>query len=178
MAENTILARPYAKAAFEFALSNNAIEKWAETLAFAAMITQDQSMQEILQSPNISKQKKLQAMLSICQDKLDKDSENFIKTLSENNRLVVLPEISQTFNQLKADYEKTVDVNVTSAVELNQEQLKDISSKLENKLQRKINIETSIDQQIIGGLIIRAEDLVIDGSVRGKLAKLAETLRA
>ena len=110
-------------------------------------------------------------------EKKDAQGQNFIKLLSENHRLLALPQISEIFEHLKAEFEKTIDANVVSASELNAEQQENLKQKLATKLGRQVNINVSVDPTLLGGLVIEAEDMVIDGSVRGKLTKLSETLK-
>jgi len=125
----------------------------------------------------MTKEKAAEAILSIAKDQVDDRGENFIRLLADNGRLELLPEILTLFENHKAEYEKTVDVNLTSAVELTKQQLTELDNKLEGKLGRKVNINCEIDPKVMGGLIIRAGDLVIDASIRGKLDELADALQ-
>jgi len=129
-----------------------------------------------LTSPHLSKQQQQEAMLAVCEGKLDQHGENFIKLLAENGRLLALPQIEVLFNHLRAEFEKTVKAEVTSATELNEQQITKLKEKLAAKLGRQVEINVKVDPELLGGLVIQAEDYVIDGSVRGKLAKLSETL--
>ena len=96
--------------------------------------------------------------------------------LAENNRLGLFPEIATLFNSFRADLERTIDINVSSPFELTEEQQQKLTQALSKKLDRNVQIETTLDTSLIGGLVVRTGDLVIDASVRGKLTKLAETL--
>jgi F-type H+-transporting ATPase subunit delta len=176
MAELTTLARPYAKAAFEHALEAKQLAEWSDMLAFAAQVVSDEDMHQLLTSPHFTKEDQRDAMLKVCADKLDDKANNFIKLLANNGRLLALPEIEVLFNFLRAEFEKTIEAHITSATELNEQQITQLKEKLANKLGRQIDVSVEIDTDILGGLIIQAEDLVIDGSVRGKLAKLSDTL--
>jgi len=176
MAELTTLARPYAKAAFEYALEAKQLAEWSEMFSFVSQVVSDQAMQELLTSPHFSKDDQTDAMLKVCADKLSDQATNFIKLLAQNGRLVALPEIEVLFNFLRSEFEKTVDAQVTSATELNEQQITQIKEKLAAKLGRQVEASVEVDADLLGGLIIQAEDLVIDGSVRGKLAKLSDTL--
>ena len=176
MAELTTLARPYAKAAFEFALDAKQLPEWSEMLGFASQVVSDEAMQELLTSPHFTKDDQQDAMLKVCADKLNDNGTNFIKLLAQNGRLVALAEIEVLFNFLRSEFEKTVDATITSATELNDQQVTQIKEKLAAKLGRKVEACVEVNAELLGGLIIQAEGLVIDGSVRGKLAKLSDTL--
>lgn len=176
MAELTTLARPYAKAAFEYAIEAKQLAEWSEMLGFAAQVISDESMQTFLSSPHLTKDEHKDAVLNVCQDKLNEKATNFIKLLAQNGRLLALPEIEVLFNFLRSEFEKTVTAQVTSASQLSDTQVEQLKQKLAANLGRQVEINLDIDQDLLGGLIIQAEDLVIDGSVRGKLAKLSDTL--
>ena len=178
MAELTTVARPYAKAAFEHAMAANSLQSWSEMIGFTAAVVADEQMSMLLTSPHLTKEQQCEAMLKVCSDKLDEQGQNFVKLLAQNHRLLALPQIAEIFEYLKAEFEKTIEVNVLSAIELNQEQCSKLQQKLAGKLGRQVKINARVDQSLLGGLVIEAEDMVIDGSVRGKLAKLSETLKA
>lgn len=176
MAELTTLARPYAKAAFEYAIEAKQLAEWSDMLGLAAQVVSDESMHQLLTSPHFTKEDQRDAMLKVCEDKLDANGTNFIKLLAQNGRLLALPEIEVLFNYLRSEFEKTVEAQVTSATELNEQQITQLKQKLSAKLGREVEVNVDVDGDLLGGLIIQAEDLVIDGSVRGKLAKLSDTL--
>lgn len=176
MAELTTLARPYAKAAFEYAIEAKQLAEWSDMLSFASLVVSDEAMQELLTSPHFTKQDQQDAMLKICADRVDDKGTNFIKLLAQNGRLVTLPEIEVLFNFLRSEFEKTVDAQITSATALNEQQITQIKEKLAAKLGRQVEASVEVDADLLGGLIIQAEDLVIDGSVRGQLAKLSDAL--
>jgi F-type H+-transporting ATPase subunit delta len=98
--------------------------------------------------------------------------------LSENKRLALLPEVSELFENLKANQEKSVDVEITTAFKISSEVSGKLAKALKKRLERDINLATSIDQSLLGGAVIRAGDTVIDSSVRGKLNKLAESMNS
>ena len=176
MAELTTLARPYAKAAFEYAIEAKQLAEWSEMLGFAAQVVNDESMQQLLTSPHFTKEDQTAAMLKVVEDKFDAKGVNFIKLLAQNKRLLALPEIEVLFNYLRSEFEKIIEAQVTSASELNEQQITQLKEKLSAKLGRKVEISVDLNADLLGGLIIQAEDLVIDGSVRGQLAKLSDTL--
>tara|TARA_R110002167_G_scaffold57140_7_gene161994 strand:+ start:4550 stop:5086 length:537 start_codon:yes stop_codon:yes gene_type:complete len=176
MAELSTVARPYTKAAFESALEQKSLDQWSEMLSLAAKVAKDEQVAELIRNPALAAEHKAGLILDVCADKLNEQGQNFIKILAENKRLPVLPEISELFDRLKAEQQKSVDVSVTSAFKLSTEQQTKLAQALGAKLDRKVKITSSIDKSLIGGLVIRTDDLVIDGSVRGKLHKLAEAL--
>lgn len=176
MAELTTLARPYAKAAFEFARDVNALDRWSNMLATVVAVVQHPTITKLLDSPNLSAEQKGQEIVDICGDDLDSKVGNFIKYLARNDRLSLLPQVRTLFELLKANHEKTIDVDVATAFEMTEEQQQKLLTSLKAKLQREVNLQTVIDKSLIGGAIVRAGDLTIDGSVRGRLAKLAETM--
>jgi len=177
MSELTTLARPYAKAAFEFALEQKNLSGWSDMLAFLSVVSKDQAMLKLLDSPSITREKTAEAVLLVAKEKLNDHGSNFVRQLASNGRLELLPEILALYETNKAEYEKTVDVDLTSAIALTEQQLSQFGERLENQLGRKVNIKCQTDPSVMGGLIIRAGDLVIDASIRGKLDDLADSLQ-
>ncbi|RJG12736.1 F0F1 ATP synthase subunit delta [Pseudomonas cavernicola] len=178
MAELTTLARPYAKAAFEYAQAHQQLANWSAMLGLAAEVSQDDTMQRVLTAPRLTSTDKATTFIEVCGDKFDAKVQNFLHVISENNRLELLPEIAELFELLKAEQEKSVDVDVTSAFALNEEQQDKLAKVLSARLGREVRLHAAEDATLIGGVVIRAGDLVIDGSVRGKLAQLAEALKS
>lgn len=178
MAELSTLARPYARAAFEYALEQNALETWSQALASAAAVSGDQRVASILASPAQTGDQLAEMLLSLCGDDFSGEQKNFIRVLSANKRLLLLPEISQIFDKLKSEQEKTVDVTVISAFAMEDNTRQSLSQVLSKKLAREVNVETEVDASLLGGVLIRAGDTVIDGSVRGRLNKLAEAMNS
>ena len=178
MAELSTLARPYAKAAFEFAADAGDLQGWSKSLSTAGAVAEQQAVVKFLSSPNATAAQQAAAVNDICGDALSVTGQNFIAILSENRRLQLLPHISQQFEIMKANREKAVDVEVVSAYELDAVQQEKLSDALGAKLKRNINMQVSFDKSLLGGAVIRAGDTVIDGSIRGRLAKLAESLNS
>ena len=178
MAELTTLARPYAKAAFEHAQAHQQLASWSAMLGLAAAVSQDDTMQRVLKAPRLTSTEKATTFVEVCGDKFDAQVRNFLSIVSENNRMELLPEIADMFELYKAEQEKSVDVDVTSAFALNDEQQDKLAKVLSARLGREVRLHAAEDASLIGGVVIRAGDLVIDGSVRGKLAKLAEALKS
>lgn len=178
MAELTTLARPYAKAAFEYAQTHQQLADWSAALGVLAAVSQDDTVRQLLKEPQLTSSAKAQSLIDVCGDKLNAPAQNFVRTVAENKRLELLPTIAEMYEQLKAEQEKSVEVEVTSAFTLSKEQQDKLAKALSARLSREVRLHASEDASLIGGVIIRAGDLVIDGSVRGKLAKLAEALKS
>jgi F-type H+-transporting ATPase subunit delta len=178
MAELSTLARPYARAAFEYALEHNTLDSWSQALSSAAEVSRDERVAAILASPAHTASHLAEMLLSLCGDDFGKEQQNFIHVLSANKRLPLLAEISLLFNKLKSEQEKTVDVTVVSAFELEDSARQSLAQVLSKKLAREVNVETKVDASLLGGVLIRAGDMVIDGSVRGRLNKLAEAMNS
>ena len=178
MAEFVTVARPYAKAVFQYALDKGQLAEWSKLLSFAAVVVEDEEMAKVLSKPQLTADQKAELVCSVCSEVLTDEGRNFIVQLAQNDRLVLFPEISGLFELLKAEQEKSVDVTVSSAYELSEDDKNKLSSSLKNRLGRNVNISCDVDKSLLGGLLIRAGDLVIDGTVRGKLAKLSENLKS
>jgi len=178
VAELITLARPYAKAAFETALADSALDKWSGMIAMSAAVSGEDGVSTILSSPSLSSDQIADAFIGVCGDELDAKGKNFISLLAENKRLVLLPEISSLFEILKANQEMSVDVEITTAFEISSDISNKLAQALKDRLKREIILATNVDQSLIGGAVIRAGDNVIDSSIRGKLSKLAESMNS
>jgi F-type H+-transporting ATPase subunit delta len=178
MAESTTIARPYAKAAFESALASEELGRWSDMLRMLAVITAQEPVIMTLLSPAMAAAQQAEMLFGLCGSELTPNAQNFVRLLAENKRLTLCGEISGLFEILKAEQEKTVDVELTTAFELNPDVVKQISKSLQTRLKKQIKLQTRVDQNLIGGAVIRAGDSVIDSSVRGKLTKLAEAMNA
>ena len=176
MAELTTLARPYAKAVFGAAQDQSAIDLWDQALAFAAQVAADSEVKNILAIPGLSEQRKAELFADCFEEPLPEALRNFLLILAENKRLPLLPEVSALFSLYRADLERTVKLKVSTAFEMTEEQQQKLIEALSKKLERKVALETAVDQSLIGGVVVNAGDLVIDASVRGKLAKMARAL--
>ncbi len=177
MSELTTIARPYAKAAFDFAVEANAVEGWLEQLIFAAQVSKDDTVQTYL-SGGVSVEQATILFLNVCGEQVESKCQNFLKLMAENHRLLALPQVLEQFSELKAEHEKTVNVDVTSAVKLKAAETKTLGAALEKRLARKVKLNCKVDKSIISGLLIQAGDMVIDGSVKGKLNRLTQTLQS
>ena len=177
MSELTTIARPYARAAFEFAVNNNNIEAWSSMLFFASEVAQDVTMAKIL-TRDKAPQELAELFLNICADQFDENGQNFIKILAENGRLRVLPRINQLFADLETEHKKEIDADIVSAYALSKPQQKELSKSLEKRLARKVNLNCSIDKSLITGMVITAGDLVIDSTASGQLTRLSNILQS
>jgi len=177
MSELTTVARPYAKAAFDFALENGAIEKWHEMLVFAAAVVENPTMSAFLSSAE-TLDKKLEVFINVCGEQLDEKGQNFVRVMAENGRLKALSAVVALFAELRAEHEQEIVVEVTAAVELTKKQQEDLAKTLEQRFSRKVKLNCTVDAEIVSGLYIKAGDTVIDGTVRGKLERLAHALQS
>ena len=176
MAQLTTLARPYARAAFETAIADGNLKSWSAMLALLSALTRDSRVAGFLSDPSRNTGEQAQTLIDLAGSELDAKGQNFVLVLAANKRLQLLPEIATLFETLKADYEKTVDVEVISAFAVDQSAESNLVAALKKRLQREVKLNVTVDRSLIGGMIVRAGDLVIDGSVRGRLNKLAESI--
>ena len=176
MAEYTTSARPYARAVYARATETSSVESWGEALALLAAVAADASMQEILDKPQLSKEQKGEIMLKVLSDKLNQQQQNLVRLMAENGRLRALPEVAHQFEIYRAEAEGKVDAEVISAFALTSEQEQAITEMLKSKLGRDVSITTSTDESLIGGVVIKAGDIIIDGSMKSQLESLAITL--
>ncbi|MGO1616719.1 MAG: F0F1 ATP synthase subunit delta [Oceanisphaera sp.] len=171
------IARPYAKAAFDFAVEKKAVDNWLTMLGFAAQVTQDPQVDDLINS-NLNAEKMADVFLAICGEQLNEQGQNLIKVMAVNGRLSALPAVVQEFAVMKAELDRAVEADVVSATKLTKQQMAKIQASLQKRLDRKVKLNCSVDKKLMAGIIITAGDLVIDGSVRGRLSRLAETLQS
>jgi F-type H+-transporting ATPase subunit delta len=176
MSQLTTFARPYARAAFETAIGDGSLKAWSAGLGLLAALLQDSKVAGYLSDPSRNTGTQAQTLIDLCGSELDAKVQNFVLVLAANKRLALLPEISSLFEGMKAEYEKTVDVDVISAFSMDSGAESNLVAALKKRLQRDVKLNVTVDRALIGGMIVRAGDLVIDGSVRGKLNKLAESV--
>lgn len=176
MSELTTIARPYAKAAFDFAIEHQSIEKWTSMLNFTANLTAQPELQLLLSGMN-SASTISDMIIAICGEQLDQYGQNLIRLMAENNRLTLLPTVFQLFLSYVAEHQAIKDVKVISAQPLTAAQQQKIAQAMEHKLAAKVKLDCSVDNSLIAGAIIRVDDIVIDGSSRGQLQRLANTLQ-
>ncbi len=177
MSEFVTVARPYAKAAFDFAVETQSVDRWQDMLAFAAEVTKNEDMAELI-SGALAPETLAKSFIAVCGEQLDDKGQNLIRVMAENGRIKVLPDVLELFIQLRAASEAIAEVEVTSASALSEEQLSKIRAAMEKRLSRKVKLNCNIDKSVMAGVIIRAGDMVIDGSVRGRLERLADVLQS
>ena len=176
MSDLITIARPYAEAVFARATETDTLDSWAETLEFLSAVVSDPSVADIIVNPAVEHGRRLQLLLDIGAEQLSEEGQNLLRVLVENDRLPTLPDIATLFHQMKSEHDGAIDVEVISAYALKPEAEKELAAALKKKLGREVNIGSSKDPTLIGGVKIRAGDMVIDGSVAGQLSQLANEL--
>jgi F-type H+-transporting ATPase subunit delta len=176
VAERATIARPYAKAAFETALPARAFAPWSAGLTVATEIVVDPRVTELVKNPELPPADIADFIIGVAGGKLDAHMQNFVRVLAENHRLLLLPEILAHYEAMRADVENTVDVEVISAVKLDPAQADKLAGALNLRLKRRVNMRSSVDASLLGGAVIHAGDLVIDGSLKGRLQRLRTEL--
>jgi F-type H+-transporting ATPase subunit delta len=185
VADNNTVARPYAQAAFEVAQESNALAELSESFAAAKALLEDGQVAAFLSRPKLTDEERLTFLQGLFAEAVGDGSvfaggsqhgTNFLKLLLENGRVAVLPEIAEHFEALKAKVENSVDAVVTSAAPLSEARMREITASLKARLGREVKLTSEIDENLIGGAVIRAGDVVIDGSLRARLEGLAHAL--
>jgi F-type H+-transporting ATPase subunit delta len=168
MAETITVARPYAQAAFQFASKHQALKVWSDMLSLLAAIVRDDGMHGLINSPRVTESQLADLVIQVAGSLIDEKCANFVRVLVDNRRLSLLPEIAALFEIQRRDAEGRVQAELISAFPA--------SDALRKRLGRDIELTCKVDTSLLGGAIIRAGDLVIDGSVRGKLQRLGTAL--
>jgi F-type H+-transporting ATPase subunit delta len=176
MAEILTIARPYAQAAFLFAESHQVLKEWSGMLEFLAVVAADPEMIGLFDNPRMTEAQLAELFIGIGADRLDDNCRNFIRLLAENRRLKLLPEIAALFEIQRREAERTIRAELITAFPATEAQQAAVTAALKQRLGRDIELECKTDAALLGGAIIRAGDLVIDGSVRGKLERLGNSL--
>ncbi|HIK75016.1 MAG TPA: F0F1 ATP synthase subunit delta, partial [Alcanivorax sp.] len=174
----TTIARPYAKAAFLFAKEQNGLAEWEQMLGLAAAVAQDATMRAYLDQPELDSETQAKAIADVCGDELNESARNFIAQLADNKRLALLPTIFMLFHELLAEDQRIIDVELIAPFELEDAETDSLVAALKKRLGQDVQVSTSVDESLIGGVLVRAGDTVIDGSVRGRLNRLAEQLNS
>ena len=182
MADFGTVARPYARAVFDLARAAGELGAWSQALTAAAAVVNDPGAKRVLARPDLNENQRIALVQGIFEAVqggklwLAPQGTNLLQVLVENDRLAALPEIAAQFDVLKAEAENKVKAKLVSAVAVDQAVADKVAQALQKKLGRSVELTLEIDPSLIGGAIIRAEDLVIDGSVRTRLQRLAESL--
>ncbi len=176
MAELSTVARPYAQAVFELAQEQDSLASWSTMLEAAAAVSADVDVRQILASPGVSSGQVADLFIDVCGDALDDAGRNLVRVLAGNRRLGLLGEVAAQYAALRAEAERTIDAQVISAFELSEGQQTKLAGALKKHLGRDVRLTCEIDKTLIGGAVIHAGDLVIDGSALGRLGRLAGQL--
>jgi len=177
MAEQSTLARPYANAVFELAKQDNSLATWSDTLSSLKAVVCHDELAGLIKNPSLRRAQLVELICAAGGGVTDKGA-NLVQLLAENGKLSLLPEIAAQFEALRGEEEGVVDVLVSSAQALSDTQQAAIETSLKQRLKRDVRINCTLDPALIGGAVIRAGDLVIDGSVRAKLERLAVAMAA
>lgn len=176
MAETITIARPYAQAVFDIASDAKAFGRWSDALQLLTLVVSDPAMSALIRNPRVPREQHSEIIIDVCGNALDESARNFVGVLAANQRLALLPEIAALYEEYRAEAEKIVQADVASAFPLSPEQQAAIAESLQRRLGREVTLECRIDESLIGGAVIRAGDLVIDGSVTGQMDRLAAAL--
>jgi F-type H+-transporting ATPase subunit delta len=176
MAEKATIARPYARAAFDYARAQDDLAGWSTLLAAATAVVENPQIQALLTSPHVTAEQLAGLVIEAAGGQLDASGRNFITLLAENHRLGLLPDITALFDEYRGELENVADVSVTSAVALSDEQRTRLESALRKRFGRDVRMHCEVDPALLGGAVIRSGDLVIDGSLKARLERLGAQL--
>ena len=176
MSSLTTLARPYARAAFELAQSAQALADWDRMLGLAVEMVSDDAIAALIDNPDVGKVRVLEILNEAAGDAFDERFRGFTRVLSDNGRMPLLPQVAELFRELREEAENRLRVKVVSAVPLDGEQSGRLKETLARRFECEIELENEIDATVIGGAVIYAGDKVIDGSLLGRLDRLADSL--
>ncbi len=176
MAEATTIARPYANAVFGIANEHGELKAWSESLAILAQCAADPEIEAMIASPSITDEQVVDVLMSILGDNSVEQTRHFLTMLADNKRLPLLEAIAEIFEVLRAEAEHVMTAEVSAAKALTPEQEAAISAALKKRTGRDVTLNVEVDDSLLGGAIIRAGDLIIDGSALGKLNRLASVI--
>lgn len=178
MAELFTLARPYAEAVFRLARDAGDLKAWSVRLKSAAQVVADAQMRALIADPNVPAARVSDLLISVLGASLGAKGANFIRLLAKNHRLPLLAEIEAQFEALKAEAEGKLEAHITSALPLSDAQVSEMAGALKAKYGREVEVSIGVDPALIGGIVVAIGDRVMDGSVRGRLEKMAFSLKA
>lgn len=176
MADFTTAARPYANAVYDIANETATLGSWSDALANLANVVNDAQMSELLNNPEMGKEQKGELLIEVLADKLNEQQQNLVKLMAENGRLVIMQDVQEQFEVTRAKAENKVEAEVVSAFELSAQQTDELINTLKNKLGCDITLTTTVDESLIGGVVIKAGDTIIDASMKSQLDSLALSL--
>jgi F-type H+-transporting ATPase subunit delta len=176
MAERATIARPYAKAAFAVAREQGTLDSWSRWLETARGVVESDEFQKLERSPGVSTEQLEELIAGICGPDLDAQGRAFLRLLTENGRLDFLPEIAARFKELEAEDRNVAEVEIVSATALDERQKERLAAALRARLSREVRLSCAVDPALLGGAVVRSGDMLIDGSLRGKLERLETEL--
>ena len=176
MSDFTTIARPYAKAVYDTAHETGTLDLWSDALANLANVVSDSQMSKLLDDPESGKNQKGELIIKVLGDKLNEQQQNLVKLMAENGRLKLMPDVLEQFEVARAKAENKVEAEVISAFKLSAEQTSELVNTLKKKLGCEVTLTTTIDESLIGGVIIKAGDTIIDASMKSQLDSLALSL--
>jgi F-type H+-transporting ATPase subunit delta len=176
MDDVSALARPYGLAAFKQAREEGKVEEWSNMLQLLVRILQDPTMRGLIANPKVNEQQLAELIIDVGGDGLSKTGGNLVRIMAENERLVEMAGVAAVFEEERDRIEGRSHVDVTSAFELTDTQRKNIADSMSKRLGTEVEISVTVDKSLIGGVVIRAGDTVIDASLRGRLSQLSQSL--
>ncbi|HEX4871666.1 MAG TPA: F0F1 ATP synthase subunit delta [Nevskiaceae bacterium] len=176
MADIQTLARPYARAVFELARDAGQLRDWSQRLAALAEAVAQPSIAALVGHPAVSRPALAQLLIDLLKERLGKPGAGLVRVLADNGRLRLAADIAAQFERLKAEAESRVDVAITTAVAAPAAQQQALAAAIGKRLGREVQVQWSTDEALLAGAVVRAGDLVIDGSLRGELSKLKAAL--
>jgi F-type H+-transporting ATPase subunit delta len=175
---NYIVARPYAKAIFDIAVENNTLQQWSEVLAGLATTAQETVFINFIINPRVTAKQRENLLVGIVEQCLGNAGKNFIQILANNQRLDIFPELAVTYEQMRTEYENITPIKAIAAYPLTAEQQTKLELALQKRLQKKVALQYTVDQKLLGGMMLYIGDTIIDGSLRNKLDRLKQDLGA
>jgi F-type H+-transporting ATPase subunit delta len=176
MTDFTTAARPYANAVYDLAHESSELDSWSDALANLAAVVNDAQISKLLDAPESGKNQKGELIIQVLGDKLNEQQQNLVKLMAENGRLKLMPDVLEQFEVARAKAENKVEAEVISAFELTAKQTSELVNTLKNKLGCEVTLTTTIDKSLIGGVVIKAGDTIIDASMKSQLNSLALSL--
>jgi len=176
MTDFTTAARPYANAVYDLASETNTLDSWGDALVNLANVVNEAQMTEVLSNPDLGKQQKGELLIQVMGDNLNEQQQNLVKLMAENGRLVLMGDVLEQFEVARAKAENKIEAEVVSAFELSAEQIDELVNTLKNKLGSDVTLTTTVDESLIGGVVVKAGDTIIDASMKSQLDTLALSL--
>ena len=176
MSELTTAARPYANAVYDTASETGTLDSWGDALANLSAVVADPQVNTLLESPDLGAEQKAGLITGILGDKLSEQQQNLVRLMAENGRLKLMSSVQEQFDSARARAENKIEAEVISAFALSEKQTDELVTTLKNKLGCDVTLTTTIDESLIGGVVIKAGDTIIDASMKSQLDSLALSL--